>query len=243
MSTLKGFWGSYTAQPVKESRFGIIPAGEWTVKIIDVQGMLASETCQLDDNGMITNIRTKVDKDGVPTFDKTFDQDLAVIVFQDQENHVLLHRRSSTGWLTPLDVDPKTKQLLATPEIVARYGFKLISDDDGKSKYAVKRPNRKQGETEYVGRENKFKSADCEQIMDRLCSACEVESPNDLIGKYLDIRVESETYRGKVTNDVTAYAKAGAGFKAKAVKATTATAQIVTPAIASLTIVKDDLPF
>ena len=242
MSTLKGFWGSYTAQPVKESRFGIIPVGEHTVRIIDVQGMLASETCQLDDNGMITNIRMKVDKDGAPSFDKTFDQDLAVIVFQDQDGHVLLHRRSSTGWLTPTDVDPKTKELLATPERVQKYGLKLISDGL-KGKYAIKRTNRKQGETEYVGRPNSFKTSDCEQIMDRLCAAAEVETPNDLLGKMLDIRVEAEDYNGKTTNDVTAYAKAGVGFKAKTVKTTTAQAPINTPPIASLTAVKDDLPF
>jgi hypothetical protein len=224
MST-SSFWGKYIAQPVKESRFGIIPVGEHSVSIIDVQALMASHSFKLDDNGKITGITVK------ENFDKAFDQEILAIVYQDVEGRVLIDRRSSIGWLHADDRD-ENKNLKATPQMCQQYGLKQVGN----------RFTNPKG----VGVPNKDKTNSCLEIVDRLCSACEVQSPMQLMGMQLDIQVINKPApEGKTNAEVKAYAKLGTGFKTKATTVgTTPKAEVKpAPAIAVLEPANDDLPF
>lgn len=225
MSTVS-FWGKYVAQPVKESRFGIIPQGEHTVKIIDVQALMSSHSFRLDDQGKITDVVVK------ESFDMAFDQEILALVYQDAEGRVLIDRRSSKGWLHSDDRD-ENKALKATPKMCQKYGLKQVGN-----RFITPKG---------IGVENKDKTQSCLEIVDRLCSACETTSPMELLGKELDIQtVVKNSPDGKESIEVKAYAKKGAGFKTKA---TTVGAQpqvtivMKQPAIPALEPVEDDLPF
>lgn len=223
--TAKSFWAGYKAKPVKESRFGIIPVGECTAHVIDIQPLLASQTFSLDDNGKITDVKSK------EGFQMPFDQEVLVIVFQDEEGHVLIDRRSSTGWLHCDDKD-ENKALIATPEKIQQHGLRATADG---------RFIDRKG----AGVTSTKKTESCLEIVDRFCSAVGVENPMSALNQALDIQVVAKKDNsGKDINEVRSYARAGAGFKTKA---TTVGAQpkaetvINQPAIAGD--VDDDLPF
>jgi hypothetical protein len=229
------FFATYVAQPVVENRFGLIPVGTSTVKIIDLKEIRASQNCRLSDDGKIVDITAK------PTFPMEFDQNILIVVYQDSENRVIMDRRSSTGWLADGDKNDK-KEPMVTPEIAQKYGMTLLN-----GKYVRPRKGWKVGspESQLVGVENSFKTKSALSIVDKLCDACGVTNPMQILGKSLDIDVETDTYEGKDGREVRGYAKAGTGFKAKKI-APVASNVPTNPAIQNLpedTADPDDLPF
>lgn len=233
MSTLNFFQG-YKAQPVKASRFGIIPVGEHTVKVIDVQALMSSQSFRLDDNGKITDVIVK------DSFDQAFDQEILAVVFQNESGQVLIDRRSSKGWLhdddkwsdTTVGANGHIKgSLIATPQMIQQYGLKAVGNRfvDKKGK----------------GIESKGKTQSCLEIVDRLCDACEVENPMDIIGKMLDIQVVAKPKANSddTTNEVSRYAKAGVGFKTKATTIGATQKEELKPAPVIAGDMDDDLPF
>ena len=172
------FWAGFAPAEPKESRFGLISAGEHNVHIIDVKPMLASQNFKLTDDGKIGALTPK------EKFDGAFDQEILAIVFQDEEGRVLIDRRSSIGWLT--NDDPK-----ATPALVQQYGLVAVGN----------RFKNKKG----VGVPSKEKSASCTDMASRLFNACEATSLADLMDSELKIIVKEKKNGDKTSNEVVAY--------------------------------------
>lgn len=116
----------HVSEEIGEPRFGMIPVGEHSVKILAIEPFLASWNCSLDDNGQITNEAPKDD-----FLDARFDQPVVLVVFQNEKGNVIMTRRSMKGWLTDTEVDKKTKKLVATPDYIREHKLKAVPAEEG----------------------------------------------------------------------------------------------------------------
>lgn len=197
----ESFFSSYVAKPVVESRFGWIPVGFSAVSVVDVKAIMASQNVHLDENRLIV-----VEDKPKENFNKIFDQEVLCIVFCDEEGRVIIDRRSSKGWLSNQDDS-------ATPELIQKYGLK--AEDHRFSKAGIGVPSKE-------------KTDSCLNIIDRLCSACGVESPMMIVDTELKIEVVEIEYNGKKNREVKSYHKLDS-------------TQVVAPEKSAP--VEDDMPF
>lgn len=149
---------SYEASPVQDSRFGMIPTGTHKVFLIDAKALTSSINCKLGDDGKLCNFVAK-DPAKAP---KAFEQDIAVLVFQDEEGRVVFDRRHFKGWLTDTETDDDGN-LKATHVFLTKHGLKPITVHESS------KPQVRYITAKGKGAESASKTKSARDINDRIC--------------------------------------------------------------------------